>query len=361
MHKTIAQFSVEYVQYMDEQSTLLHPLPPSLQDPQVLVSLYQQMLFTRAVDAKAVALQRTGKMGTYPSSLGQEAIFIGMGHALDTADVLVPYYRDQGLMLMRGMKPEQLFRFWGGDERGSLSAAPYEKDFPVCIPIASQFLHAAGVAYAIQLRKEKQAVLVSGGDGSTSEGDFYEALNFAGLHALPMVFVINNNQWAISVSRDDQTGSPTLAQKAIGAGFTGIQVDGNDVIGVAHVIERALEKARQGGGPTLVEAITYRLCDHTTADDAKRYSDAETLAKAWEIEPILRIKRYLEAQGLWNAEKEQQLAAKHTAKIMQSVEIFLNTPPQPPTAIVDHMYEKWPAAWDAQREMLAAEKETAHV
>lgn len=353
MKKTVAQFSVEYTQFLNEQSVLVQPPPPIAEDSTTLLKLYQQMVFLRLFDAKAVALQRTGKMGTYPSSLGQEAIFAAMGLALRFDDVFVPYYRDQGTLMMRGVKPEQIFSFWGGDEGGSVFPESCAQDLPICIPIASQFQHAAGVAYAIQLRKEKRAVLAIGGDGSTSQGDFYEAINFAGLYKLPIVFVINNNQWAISVPRDHQTGTPTLAQKSIAAGFTGLQVDGNDALAVAHTISEALDAARDGKGPTLIEAVTYRLCDHTTADDAKRYSSSEDLAKAWEVEPIARLRRYLEAQKLWSEEKEQALQTEYSAQIMQAVEAFQNIPTQPATAIVDYMYETWPAAWHEQREILS--------
>jgi 2-oxoisovalerate dehydrogenase E1 component alpha subunit len=356
MNKIVAQFSIEYTQFLDEQSTLVQPLPPIAQDPAVLLKLYQHMVFTRLFDAKAVALQRTGKIGTYPASLGQEAIFAAMGHVLKKDDILVPYYRDQGALIMRGIKPEQIFSFWGGDERGSLFTDACPEDLPLAIPIATQYLHAAGVAYAIQLRKEKRAVLVSGGDGSTSEGDFYEAINFAGIYKLPVVFILNNNQWAISVPRDHQSGAQTLAQKAIAAGFTGLQVDGNDAISIAHVISEALDKARSGEGPTLIEAITYRLCDHTTVDDAKRYSSSDVLAKAWEVEPVARLRRYLERQNLWNEEKEQQWQSDCSVRIMQAVDAFLNMPMQPATAVVDYMYEQWPSAWTEQREMLLAEK-----
>ncbi len=356
MNKIVAQFSVEYQQFLDEHSQLTQPLPAIAQDTDVLLTLYQHMVFTRLFDAKAVALQRTGKMGTYPASLGQEAIFAAIGHVLKKDDVLVPYYRDQGTLIMRGVKPEQIFSFWGGDENGSLFPEKCQQDLPLCIPIASQFQHAAGVAYAIQLRGEKRAVLVCGGDGSTSEGDFYEAINFAGIYKLPIVFVINNNQWAISVPRDHQSGAQTLAQKAIAAGFTGLQVDGNDAIAVAHTTSEALNKARSGDGPTLIEAVTYRLCDHTTVDDAKRYSSSEVLAKAWEVEPVARLKHYLEAQNVWNEEKEQQWQSDCSAKIMQAVDAFSNMPEQPATAMVDYMYETWPDAWADQREMLLAEK-----
>ena len=353
MKKNVIHFDIEYHQFLDEQSNLIEVLPKQFENPEVLISLYRHMLFTRLFDAKAVALQRTGKMGTYPSSLGQEAVFVAIGHALHTTDILVPYYRDQGALLMRGVKPEQIFAYWGGDERGSLFSSTNAEDFPFSVPIASQCLHAAGVAYAIALRKQPRAVLVACGDGGTSEGDFYEAMNFAATFRLPIVFVVSNNQWAISVSRQHQTACETLAQKAIGAGFKGIQVDGNDVIAVAEVVSNALDKAKAGDGPTLIEAISYRLCDHTTADDAKRYAPAEDLVQAWKIEPLARLRKYLVSQQLWSAEEEQQLEKNYSDQIMQSVENYLNVEPQSPTSLLAYMYETWPAAWQDQWDALA--------
>ena len=353
MKQITAQFFIEYHQFLDEHSNLIGALPQRFENPEILTGLYRQMVFTRLFDAKAVALQRTGKMGTYPSSLGQEAIFVAIGHVLHKTDILVPYYRDQGALLMRGVKPEQIFAYWGGDERGSLFSSTNTEDFPFSVPIASQCLHAAGVAYAIKLRKQARAVLVTCGDGGTSEGDFYEAMNFAATFRLPIVFVVSNNQWAISVSRQHQTACETLAQKAISAGFKGVQVDGNDVIAVAEVVSHALDKAKSGDGPTLIEAITYRLCDHTTADDAKRYSPAEDLAQAWKIEPLARLRKYLVSQQLWSAEEEQQLEKNYSDQIMQSVENYLNIEPQLPTSLLAHMYETWPAAWQDQWDALA--------
>lgn len=361
MHKIVAQFSVGYTQFLDEQSTLVQALPDLMQDPEILLNLYRQMVLTRVFDAKAVALQRTGKMGTYPSSLGQEAIYVAVGHVLHQEDVLVPYYRDQGALMMRGVKPSQIFSYWGGDERGSLFSAQNAEDLPFSVPIASQYLHAAGIAYAIQLRQQSRAVIVSCGDGGTSEGDFYEALNFAGVFKLPIVFLVNNNQWAISVPRDHQTATLTLAQKAIASGFEGTQIDGNDLIAVADATKNALDKARTGGGPTLIEAITYRLCDHTTADDAKRYSSSADLEKAWQLEPIARLRRYLEAQNLWDETKEQQWQESCTTQIAAAAEEYLKIATQPATSIIDYMYATWPAAWQEQREMLVAEKVLEHV
>ena len=185
----------------------------------VLVRLYRQMVLTRLFDQKAVALQRTGRIGTYAPTLGQEAIGVAIGALMQAEDVLVPYYRDTAVQLMRGVKMEEILLYWGGDERGSAFADPaVAEDFPLCVPIATQALHACGVASAFKIRGEHRVAVTTCGDGATSKGDFLEALNVAGAWQLPVVFVVNNNQWAISVPRRIQCGAPTLAQKAIGAG-----------------------------------------------------------------------------------------------------------------------------------------------
>lgn len=349
----VAEFAITFTQLLDEQGIPTMPLPPFAEDPEVLLTLYRQMHRLRALDARAVTMQRTGKMGTYPSALGQEAVSIGIGAAMQADDVLVPYYRDQGIMLQRGVTPTEILTYWSGDERGSDFQGPKE-DFPVCIPIATQLLHAAGVAYAISLRGEKRAVVTCCGDGGTSEGDFYEAINFAGAQQLPFVCVINNNQWAISVPRNKQTHTQTLAQKAIAGGFEGIQVDGNDIIGVKYVVEQALEKARRGGGPTLIEAITYRLCDHTTADDASRYVDKEALEHAKASEPFKRMYHYLEKAGLWDAQKEKALQEACLAEMTQAAQDCLAITPPKPTDMMDYLYQILPEAYqDQRRELLA--------
>ncbi|MGB6975842.1 MAG: pyruvate dehydrogenase (acetyl-transferring) E1 component subunit alpha [Gammaproteobacteria bacterium] len=348
---TVAQFTIDYVQFLNHESKIVQTLPEFAKDLSQLKAMYRSMVLTRILDAKAVNLQRMGKMGTYPSSLGQEAYAIGMGYALQPDDIFCPYYRDQGCMLQRGVKASEILAFWGGDERASNYAnQKIHEDFPIAIPVASQTLHAAGIAYALKIRKQKRAVLTSIGEGGTSKGDFYEAMNFAGAQHLPVVFVINNNQWAISVPRSLQSGAKTLAQKAIAAGFPGIQVDGNDVIAVRHVIEQALTKAHQGEGPTLVEAVTYRLCDHTTADDAKRYADKAELEKAWQYEPIARLRNYLQEQNAWSDQDEQQLQQACTAEIDQAIQEYLQLPPPPPTEIFDYMYAQLPKPLAAQRE-----------
>lgn len=346
----VAQFSIEFIQFLNSEGEVTNTLPPFAHDSKTLLELYKRMVFTRVFDAKAVALQRTGLMSTYPSSLGQEAISIAIGHSLGKEDIFVPYYRDQGALMMRGVKGSEIFTYWGGNEQGN----NYEMchDLPICVPIATQLLHAAGVAYAIKLRKQPHAVLTICGDGGTSEGDFYEAINFAGVCKLPLVFIVNNNQWAISVPRKKQTAVQTIAQKAIAAGFEGIQVDGNDVIALCDTIQKALLKGKQGLGPTLIEAVTYRLADHTTADDAKRYVDQNDLEKAKQLEPVVRLRHYLEKQGLWSDDKEAILLQECTKEVAAQVEEYQNEETQPPSSMLDYLYAKLPAAYRDQREEL---------
>src|SRR6266853_1594518 len=288
----IARFEVRRRSYLAPDGTLLRPLPDFASDIPTLLALYRGMVLTRAFDLKAVSLQRTGRLGTYAVALGQEAVAVGVASAMRAEDVLVPSYRDTAALLWRGVKMEEILLVWGGDERGHCSSGPAH-DFPSCIPVGSQTPHAAGVAYAFKVRKQPRVAVCLFGDGATSKGDVWEVMNFAGVHKLPLVFVANNNQWAISVPLKLQTASETLAQKAIAAGFAGEQVDGNDVIAVRAAAEEAIAAARSGDGPRLIEAITYRLGDHTTADDAGRYRPPEEVQGHWKEEPIVRLRAYL--------------------------------------------------------------------
>ena len=296
MANPVATFTINYQQFIKPNGELAQPLPAFAQDPQHLLKLYKTMLFTRLFNTKAIALQRTGRLGTFPSVEGEEAIGVGIGSAMAPEDVFCPYYREYGTQLLRGVTPEEILLYWGGDERGSDFKNSH--DFPFCVPIGSQILHAAGAAFAMQLRKQPYCAVAGIGDGGTSEGDFYEAINVAGVWKLPLVVVISNNQWAISVPLHKQTAAKTLAQKAIAAGFEGLQVDGDDVIAVEDAVRTALAKARRGEGPTLIEAVTYRMGDHTTADDAKRYRDALEVASHEHEDPLNRLRTYLIAQKL---------------------------------------------------------------
>lgn len=349
--KIVAQFEIPWYQYLNEQSELASDAPDFAKNPEHLVRLYREMVMSRTFDTKAIALQRTGKMGTYPSTRGQEAVFVGIGDAMPKDDIFIPYYRDVATLVQRGVNPVDILMYWGGDERGNLFADP-NNNFPFTVPIGTQILHAAGVATALKIRNQKRAVLTVCGDGGTSEGDFYEAMNVAGIWKLPVVFVVSNNQWAISVPRSEQTAAKTIAQKAIAAGFGGEQVDGNDVIAVRCRIAEAMKKAREQHEPTLVEIVCYRQSDHTTADDASRYEPANSREDEWKKEPIIRLQKYLETIQAWSPEQEEALLADCTLKIEKIVQEYLAIPPAEPVSIFDHLYETLPDAYADQREML---------
>jgi pyruvate dehydrogenase E1 component alpha subunit len=344
----LARFQVEHVRFLDPQGEAVQPLPEFAQDREFLISLYRAMVLTRTFDAKAIALQRTGKLGTFASSLGQEAMEVGTANAMRAEDVLLPSYRDHGAQLLRGVAMTEILQSWSGDERGN-NYAIARSDFPNCIPIAGQVCHAAGVAYAMKLRREARVAVCLFGDGATSKGDFYEAMNIAGAWGLPMVMVINNNQWAISVPRSAQSAAKTLAQKAIAAGIDGRQVDGNDVIAVHQVVREAVNNARRGDGPALIEGLSYRLGDHTTADDASRYRDAESLQEQWRQEPIVRLRNYLAKIGAWDKEREEQLARACAEQVAQAVDSYLAIAPPGPEEMFDHLYAALPAAMREQR------------
>ncbi len=241
--KTVAEFEIQYHQFLDAGGRATGPLPEFAKNvagnPTELLKMYRLMTLVRAFDTKAVNLQRTGKLGTYASCLGHEATHVGVGAAMRPEDVLAPVYREYGSQLWRGVTMAEILLYWGGDERGNDFATP-RHDFAWCVPIGSQVLHAAGAAMAFKVRGEKRCAVAFIGDGGTSQGAFYEAMNLAGARALPVVFVIVNNKWAISVPIEAQTATRTLAQKAIAAGIPGVQVDGNDVVAVRHIMDEAL-------------------------------------------------------------------------------------------------------------------------
>ena len=274
---------------------------------------------------------------------------MGAASAMREDDVLLPSYREHGAQLWRGVTPLELFLYWGGDERGSDFARPRE-DFPVCVPVGSHAPHAVGVALAFKLRNEKRAAVCIFGDGATSKGDVAEALNVAGVWRLPVIFVVSNNGWAISMPRGRQSAAETLAQKATAAGFAGEQVDGNDVAAVHGAVAGALARARDGGGPHLIEALTYRLCDHTTADDASRYRDDAEVARHWPEEPVLRLRRFLTQLGHWTKVDEEQLLRETAAEMTAAADLYLATPPQQPETMFDYTFASLPAELATQRQ-----------
>jgi 2-oxoisovalerate dehydrogenase E1 component alpha subunit len=345
----VARFEIPYRGCLASDGTLCAPLPEFARDTELLLRLYRVMVRARVFDAKAVNLQRTGKLGTYPSCLGHEATHVGVGAAMRAEDVLFTVYREVGTKFWRGVDMLDILLYWGGDERGTVYVrTPH--DFPFCVPIGSQMPHAAGAALAFQIRGEARCAVAFVGDGGTSQGAFYEALNLAGAKKLPMVCVIVNNGWAISVPVSAQTAAQTLAQKAIAAGIPGVRIDGNDVLIVRETVAEAIERARDGGGPTVIEAMTYRLSDHTTSDDATRYREASEVEAARRLEPLARTRAFLESRGLWNEQAEQSLRRECAEAVDTAVKQYLATPKQSSDSMFDYLYAQLPPGLRAQRE-----------
>ncbi|HVV95727.1 MAG TPA: pyruvate dehydrogenase (acetyl-transferring) E1 component subunit alpha [Rhodanobacteraceae bacterium] len=352
-----ATFEIEYLQYLDADGKLVRDdLPAFARDIKQLVELYKLMLFVRVFDGKAIALQRTGKLGTYASCLGHEAAHVAIGSAMQEDDVFAPMYREYGAQFFRGVKPREVLLYWGGDERGNDFSGPAH-DFAWAVPIATQCLHGAGSALAFKIRKEPRVAVTVVGDGGSSKADFYGAINVTGAMQLPLVAVIVNNQWAISVPRRMQTGATTLAQKGIAAGLECVQADGNDLIAMRAALDHAIKRARHGHGGTVIEAVTYRLSDHTTADDARRYRPDAEVKAAWDREPLKRLKAYLMSLNAWTEKEEEAWKTDCATRVDAEVNAYLETKTQPVEAMFDYTYAEVPADLAAQRDAaIAAEK-----
>jgi len=329
----------ERLEILDADGRVDESLRPDLPDEEIR-RLYGRMHAMRAADQMALKLQREGRMGTYAPLWGQEACQAAAA-ALGPRDWLVPSYREMGAMWLRGVPLPTIYRYWIGDERGSVWEERL-RVLPVAIPVGSQALHAVGIAWAMKLRREPAAVLVFFGDGATSEGEVLEALNFAGVFQTPTVFFCSNNQFAISVPRRRQTAAKTIAQKAVAFGFPGIQLYGNDLLAVYGAVTEGLDRARAGEGPVLIEALTYRLGPHTTADDPTRYRDEAEVERMKPFDPLLRVRRYLEGKGLWSEGDEQALAAEVRAEVEAAVEETYTAPAAEPAEIFDHTYAELP-------------------
>ena len=342
------RFQVEYLSILDSDGNLDTALEPKLADHE-LKSLYRSMLLGRRLDERMVRLQRQGRIGTFAPTKGQEAAQMGSIFTLRPTDWMVPSFRETAAMIWRGWPIEKLLLFFAGRLEGG-QPAPSQHDLPITIPVATQLPHAVGLAYAAQYRGDDVAVMAYFGDGATSEGDFHEALNFAGVWHVPVVFVCQNNQWAISVPLKKQTHSRTIAQKALAYGLPGIQVDGNDVLAVYAAAREAVDRARAGDGPTLIECVTYRLGVHTTADDPTKYrSDAEVAM--WEHkDPLTRFKAYLEKRNLLEEGLEQRV----DEEIAEAIRRFEATAPADPLVMFDHVYAELPPDLAAQRDAMAA-------
>jgi len=323
---------------------------------ELLRRMYEQMVFGRVFDEKATNLSTLREIGTYAPSKGQEGAQVGFVDALEKGDWLVPMYRDNAGMLAFGLPGEKLLQFWGGDERG-MQIPENLRMLPIAVPVASQLPHAVGIAMARRLLGENSATFVSTGDGGTSKADFHEALNFAGIYDLPVVFGVENNQWAISVRREKQTSSRTIAQKAVAYGFEGILVDGNDVIASYEVTKYAVEKARRGGGPTLIEYSTYRMGPHTTAELVSNKLKAEDEVIEWEKRsPIVRLEKYLASKGLVDEQYKLSVAAAAKAKVDAAVQAYRSIPAPEPGTIFDYMYSvPTPRLLEERREAFGGE------
>ncbi len=296
------------LQILDKDGNVNKELEPKIDDKRLL-DVYRTMLLTRMADEKSIRLQRQGRFGAYPSSRGQEASQIGPAMALEETDWMVWAFRELGALLLRGAPLWRTMLYWMGNEEGSRYGEGV-RITPSSVPVGSQVPHAVGISFAMKYRNEKGVTLCFFGDGGSSEGDFHEGLNFAGVMKTPTVFVCQNNQWAISVPREKQTASKTIAQKAVAYGFPGILVDGNDVLALYSAAKEAVERARRGEGPTLIESFTYRMSDHTTSDDATRYRTEQELKYWTERDPITRFRTYLMKKGIWDDVKEKALVAE---------------------------------------------------
>jgi len=330
----LAHFEVRYVSVLAENGEVDQALMPPLTEAEIR-RMYESMVLARSFDQRALALQREGRLGTYPSSTGQEAAQIGSAMALLPADWVFPAFREMGVQLALGLPIHRIFQFWAGDERGQVTPEGLNL-FPVCVSVGTHIPHAVGAAMAARYRRDPVVAVAYFGDGATSKGDFHEGFNMAGLFRLPVVFICQNNQWAISVPLKGQTAAATLAQKAVAYGFEGVRVDGNDVFAVYRETRLALEKARSGGGPTFIECFTYRMSDHTTSDDAARYRPAGEVA-AWAArDPILRLERFMSGRGLWSDEYGKETKARATAAIDEAVQIMEAVPPPAAAEMFDH-------------------------
>lgn len=332
-----------------EDGSLDPNVDPGL-DGETLLFLFQKMVFLRALDEKALNLQRAGRIGFYIGAPGQEAAEIGSGFALRKDDWLFPTYRDQGVALLHGYTLSGLF----GQLFGNSADATKGRQMPnhwcdrtarivsVSSPVATQLPQAVGVAYASRLRGEKIAVIACFGDGASSTGEFHVAMNFAGVFRTPNVFFCSNNQFAISVPVAKQTASGSIAVKAAAYGFPGVRVDGNDVLAVVRATRDALDRARSGEGPTLIEALTYRMGAHSTSDDPTRYRSAEEV-EAWRRkDPILRFAAFLKRRGLLDDSMEKSAVEAAREEVQRAVSACEAAPPVSPESLIEDVYAEMP-------------------
>jgi pyruvate dehydrogenase E1 component alpha subunit len=311
--------TIERVSILDEHGNFDEKLGKGLIPDADLLKLYETMVTCRMMDEVAFKLQRSGRMGTYPQNMGQEANSLGAAYALNNDDWLVTCYRENCGLMWRGVPIDSILLHWMGDERGNAMPRPHHAT-PIAVPIGTQMLHATGLAWAAKYRGQKQIACTFFGDGATSEGDFHEACNFAANLDIPVIFFCQNNFWAISVPGRIQCSAPTVAQRGIAYGMPCLQLDGNDLFAVVYGVRKAIEHARTTGKPFFIEGVTYRLGDHTTADDARRYRD-QAEVDAWKArDPITRLRNYMTKKGIWSDAKDAALREAAEASCMATIE-----------------------------------------
>lgn len=315
--ETIGNFSVKKITVMDTNGAIDESLMPNLSHRDIDL-LYRYMVLSRSFDDKCIKLQRQGRLGTYAPCTGQEAVALGTAFVLRDEDWLFPSYRENSALFLRGTPIKNMFLYWMGFEAGN-KLPDNVNNFMMCLPIATHLPYAVGFAHGCKIKEKDCITMVYFGDGATSEGDFHEALNFAGVFKLPIVFVCQNNGWAISTPIEKQTASESIAQKAIAYGIDGVQADGNDIFAVIYTAEHAVKNARNFK-PTLIECLTYRISPHTTADDPSKYSSKDEL-ESWKAkDPIIRLQKYMTNKGIWNPEYESEVVKDCEEKIRNALE-----------------------------------------
>jgi len=328
-------------QIIDDKGKVINKaMMPAVSDEKLLKA-YKDMLFARTADLQIVSYQRQGRIYTYPPNYGQEAISGAVGAIIGENDWLVPAFREMGAMLAKGVTLKELFLYFMGYEDGS-KFQNAKKTLPISVPIASQLLHAAGIGYEIKYNKKDEVVFAFVGDGGTSEGDFHEAINFAGVWKVPVIFIIQNNQYGISTPTRMQTASESLAIKAVAYGVKGIKVDGNDYFAMYKAVEESVKACKNGEGPVLIEAVTYRKGAHTTSDDPTKYRTKEE-EQQWESkDPLRRLKLYLEAKKLWSEKEEEKILPQYKEEVDRQFIEAENYGPYPKEDVFKFLYAEMP-------------------
>jgi pyruvate dehydrogenase E1 component alpha subunit len=346
------QNTIDHLSILDEYGNVDQELDPNL-PIEDLLALYRSMLLGRRFDEQMVNLQRQGRIGTFPPIKGQEASQIGSIFNLKASDWFVPSFRETAAEIWRGRSLESILLYYNGYNEGAVIPQS-QKDLPTSVPVGSQIIHATGLGCAANYKKTGEIVMVYFGDGATSEGDFHEGLNCAAVYQAPVLFICQNNQWAISLPLAQQTRSETIAQKALAYGMPGIQVDGNDILAVYVATKEAAERARNGGGPTLIECITYRVMMHTTADDPRRYRSDKEVESWVKKDPLIRFEKYMTDKKLL----DKKLIQKYEEEVLNEIQTAVKNAENQmehlgdPVDMFEHLYKQRPSHLNTQREEL---------